>query len=98
MGEACNAEKVFILPEPFQTPGLLDFSTALIDTNLNILYIGDFVAQQSASKSHTSNQKETSRYTYGNVHANTHIALTPLGGTVAGTRVISPMIKNTRDE
>jgi len=100
VGEACNAEKGFMLSEPFQAPGLLDFST-LIDTNLNILYVGDSVAQQFAQVLQEAThpiKRETIRYTYGNVHESTHIALTPSGGTVAGTRVTGPMINITRDE
>jgi hypothetical protein len=100
VGEGCNAENGFMLSEPFQAPGLLDFST-LIDTNLNILYVGDSVAQQFAQVLQEAThpiKRETIRYTYGNVHESTHIALTPSGGTVAGTRVTGPMINITRDE
>ena len=88
-----------MLSEPFQAPGLFDFST-LIDTNLNILYVGDSVGMQFSQilqeATHPIN-RETIRYSYGNVHENTHIALTPSGGTVAGTRVTGLMTNKSRD-
>jgi len=100
VGEKCHVEGGFMLPEPFQAPGLLDFST-LIDTNLNILYVGDSVAQQFAQVLQEAThpiKRESIRYTTGDVwFENTHIALTPSGGTVAGTRVTGLMTNNTRD-
>jgi hypothetical protein len=91
---------ICMLSEPFQAPGLFDFST-LIDTNLNILYVGDSVGMQFSQilqeATHPIN-RETIRYSYGNVHENTHIALTPSGGTVAGTRVTGLMTNKSRDK
>jgi hypothetical protein len=95
----CDSDN-FMLPEPFQAPGLLDFST-LIDTNLNILYVGDSVSMQFAQilqeATHPIN-RETIRYSYGDTHENTYIALTPSGGTVAATRVTGLMTNKSRDK
>jgi hypothetical protein len=49
VGEACNAKKGFILPAPFQAPGLLDFSTTFIAMNLNILFVGNSVAKEHSA-------------------------------------------------
>ena len=94
----CNDESG-LLPEPFQAPGILDFST-LIDTNLNIYYVGDSVGVQFAQILQEAThpmKRETIRYAWRAPHENTHIALTPSGGTVAGTRVTGLMTRRSRD-
>ena len=88
-----------LLPEPFQAPGLLDFST-LIDTNLNILYVGDSVGVQFAQILQEAThpiKRETIRYAWKAPFESSHIALTPSGGTVAGTRVTGLMTNRTRN-
>mmetsp|Transcript_3185 Transcript_3185/g.4904 ORF Transcript_3185/g.4904 Transcript_3185/m.4904 type:complete len:542 (-) Transcript_3185:80-1705(-) len=95
---SCHDESGF-LPEPFQAPGLLDFST-LIDTNLNILYVGDSVGVQFTQILQEAThpiKRETIRYAWKAPHENSHIALTPSGGTVAGTRVTGLMTNTSRN-
>ena len=90
----------FMLPEPFQAPGLLDFST-LIDTNLNILYVGDSVGMQFTQILQEAThpiKREVIRYSYCCFHENSYMALTPSGGTVAGVRVTGLMTNKTRDK
>ena len=89
-----------IFTEPFKEPGIMDFHMS-IDTNLNIMFVGDSVSTQFAQLLQEAThpiKRQTIRYAWGNMHEGSHIAATPANGTVASIRVTGLMLHKTRDK
>jgi NACalpha-BTF3-like transcription factor len=88
-----------IFTEPFKEPGVMDFHTS-IDTNLNIMFVGDSVSTQFAQLLQEAThpiKRQTIRYGWKN-YEGSHIAVTPANGTVASIRVTGLMLNKTRDK
>ena len=89
-----------IFTEPFKAPGVMDFHTS-VETNLNILYVGDSVGTQFAQILQEAThpiKRQTIRYSYCCIHETSHMAVTPGGGTVAGIRVTGLKTNKRRDK
>ena len=100
-GEQCGSDKVKrVLQASFTKPGIFDFH-AQISTNLNILYLGSSVGTQfvrSLQKAAMSVEREVVRNAWNIWNENTHVSLTPHGGTISGLRVTGFLLNRTRDK
>jgi hypothetical protein len=79
--------------------GVTDFR-AVIETNLNIAYIGDSVGMQfsqSFQDAAGATSAQVIRYAWGWWHKFSHIAKVRGGGTVAGMRLTGPFLKDLKD-
>lgn len=93
----CEEEYRYTVPSLKQS-GIFDFHT-LIDTNLNILHVGDSVSLQTAhmfQEASMPQDRNVIRYSYRDFEA-TSIIRTRDGGRIAGMRINGMIRKNGRD-
>ena len=85
----------------FMQPGMLDFNT-LVDTNLNILYVGSSVGMQFAQgfqEATKAIKRQVIRYasrSWKGYHENTYISQTVDGGTVGALRITGLLLTESK--
>ena len=102
----CDGNERALLNDTFfMQPGMLDFNT-LVDTNLNILYVGSSVGMQfaqgfqeatkSVKRQVIRNARRNIRFEWKGYHENTHISQTVDGGTVGALRTTGLLLTESK--